>query len=470
MSGLRERAAVGGAVATGCLVGLSVAAAGLPLVLVLGLALAGVLLLLVRERTLWALALVIFAALPLAYLPVPDVLLTLTPPALVLLVLLLRVLVDPSSPALRRVSGPAVLVLAFAGWLAVAVAASPYRAITVGWFVSFATLVVLPALLATRDAEVRQVVSRTWVAAAAVLGAYALVETFLLQANPLLDALYADGPRTALVQRWSIYRATTTLGHPISNGGFFAVAVPLALGAALRHGSAPAAAAAVLAAGGVVASGSRGALAAMLAGAALVLLRPTPGARRPAAALAGRALGVVAVLAVVVLGAVYLAGRDASGEGSASAAFRVAQVPVALDGVATAPVLGTGPGAASFSRESLLSRIGGAGAFESWWLELVVGAGVPGLVLGAAVLAAAAASALRSGAPDVAGAVVAWTVGASSVNALEGGRPQGLLLGLVLAMALSGSGRSTSGGLPSVEAPAGPGGRPSPSPTGGSAP
>ena len=470
MTGLRERAAPGGAVAGGCLVGLAVAAAGPPLLLVLGLAVAGVLLLLVRERTLWVLALVIFAALPLAYLPVPDVLLTVTPPALVLLVLLVRVLVDRGSPPLSSVSSSGVLVLVFAAWLAVAVVASPYRAITVGWFVSFATLVVLPALLATRDPEVRHVVSRTWIAVAAVLGAYALVETFLLQANPLLDAVYSDGPRTSLVQKWSIYRATTTLGHPISNGGFFAVAVPLALGAALRRRSGPAAAAAVLAAGGVVASGSRGALAAMLAGTVLVVLWPTPGARRAAETAAGKALGVAALVAAVVLGAVYVAGRDAGGEGSESAAFRVAQVPVALDRVADAPVLGTGPGAASYSQESLLSRIGGAGAFESWWLELVVGAGVPGLLLGAAVLAAATGSALRSGAPDVAGAVVAWTVSASSVNALEGGRPEGLVLGLVLAMALSGSARPRELGLLSTGAPVWPGRRPLPRPTGGTAP
>jgi O-antigen ligase len=284
------------------------------------------------------------------------------------------------------VSGSTVLVLSLGGWLVVTVVASPYRAITVGWFVSFATLVLLPALLATRDPEVRHTVSRTWIAVAAVLGAYALVEAFVLQANPLFDALYANGPRGELVQKWSIYRATTSLGHPISNGGFFAIAVPLALGAALRHRSGPAAAAAVLAAGGVVASGSRGALAAMLAGAAVVVLRPTPGVSRSAGAAAGKALGVMALVATLVLGAAYLAARDASGEGADSAAFRVTQVPVALQSVATSPVFGTGPGAASYSQESLLSRIGGAGAFESFWLELVVGAGVPGLLLGAAVL------------------------------------------------------------------------------------
>jgi hypothetical protein len=103
VSGLRQQILAGrpvatgrlaiGAVAAGGLVGLAVAVAALPLLLVLGLAVAGVLLLLVRERTLWILALVAFAALPLAYLPVPDLLLTLSPPALVLLVLLLRALV-----------------------------------------------------------------------------------------------------------------------------------------------------------------------------------------------------------------------------------------------------------------------------------------------------------------------------------------------------------------------------------------
>jgi len=442
MSALRRHIPTSAAAAgAGALVGMAVALATLPLMLLLGLAGAGALLLLLRERTLWAVALVLFAALPLAYLPVPDIVLTVSPPALVLLALLLRVLVDRSSPVLRVLSGPAVPVLLLAGWLALTALASPYRAITVGWYVSFATLVVLPALLATRDPEVRIVVSRTWIAVAAVLGMYALAEAFVLQGNPLFGVFYARGD---LVQKWSVYRATTSLGHPVSNGSFFAIAVPLALAAALQHRSGLAAAAAVLSAGGVVASGSRSGLAAMLVGAGLVVLRPIPG-RRTGGAPVGKLIGAAALTLALVLGSAYLAVRDSSSEGSDSAAFRVTQIPVALRGVAASPILGIGPGAASFSQESLLARIGGAGAFESFWLELVVGAGIPGLVLGAVVVLAALRAALRSGAPGVAGAVVAWTVSASFVNALEGGRPESLVLGLVLALALSGAGRPSAG-------------------------
>lgn len=442
----RRGAVLAVALACGGLVGLAWALASsvapLPVVAAAVLVLAGAaVLLLAGPRVLWALPLLLFAALPLAYLPVPAPVLTVSPPALVLLAVAVRGLVGGDGPPRWVVTPAGVLVLAFGGWLAVSAAASQQRAVAVGWLVSYGLLVLLPALLATTDARVRGVLRATWVVLGALLGAYALVETFVLQANPLFDPLYASGGSGGpLVQQWSVYRATTSLGHPVSNGAFFAVAVPLALGAALHRRSAPATLAAVLAAGGAVASGSRGAFAAMLAGAAVVVLAPTPG-RAARGAGAGKALAALAVAAALVAGSAYLAVRDASGEGAESAAFRVTQVPIALQSVAESPLLGTGPGAASLSQESLLARIGGAGAFESYWLELAVGAGVPGLLLGAAVLAAAAVAALRSGAPDVAGAVVAWAVSATFVNALEGGRPEHLVLGLVLAMGLSGSSR-----------------------------
>lgn len=434
----------GAALVGGGLLGLGLAFAAVPVLVVVAFGIVGTLLLMVSQRLLWVLMLVVFAALPLAYLPVPDALLTVSPAVLVVLVLGLRAVLDGRGPRATVIGPAGLLVLALAGWLAVTVASSPYRAVSVGWFVSYACLATLPALLAMRDPRVRDVVSRTWVVLGAVLGAYALVETFVLQANPLLDRFYSAGA-DPLVQEWSVYRATTTLGHPVSNGSFFTVAVPLALGAAVHRRSGAAALAALLAAGGVVASGSRSAFAATLVGAAVVVL--LPGARRDgrAPAVAARAAGALAIGVALVLGSAYLAVRDDSGEGGTSAAFRVTQVPIALQRVAESPVLGTGPGAASLSQESLLARVGGAGAFESYWLELAVGAGIPGLLLGAAVLVAAVVAAVRTGAPEVAGAVLAWTVSVTFVNALEGGRPEHLVHGLVLALAFS-SGSAALGG------------------------
>lgn len=436
----RVAVAVAVAIAVGGLIGAGVAVAAMPLLIVSVVVVGGTLLLVVERRLLWGLSLVMFAALPLAYLPVPDAVLTVSPPVLLMLALALRGLLERPGQERRVLSAVVLLLLSYGGWLAVTVVASDYRSVGIGWFVSYGCLVLLPAALATADVKVRDTLRAVWVVLGALLGAYALIETFVLQANPLLEPIYTRGVRDPLVQQWSVYRATTTLGHPVSNGAFFAVAVPLALGAALSRRSWYAAVAALLAAGGVVASGSRAAFGAMLLGAAVVVLLPGTGrdhGSRPAVSV--RLAGASAILATLVGGAAYLAARDASGEGATSAQFRFTQIPIALDSVRDAPLLGTGAGAASLSEQSLLARIGGAGAFESYWLELVVGAGIPGLLLGAAVVVTAAVVALRDGAPDVAGAVVAWTVTATALNALEGGRPDQLVLGLVLAMAFAGS-------------------------------
>lgn len=420
------------AMAGGALVGATLTLAALPLLLSLLLFATAAVCLLAPRSMLWVLALVLFALVPLSALSVPGVLLSLTPPALILVVVAVRRLLDESRPPDLRVRPVTLLLLAYGGWLAVTVFASDYRSITVGWLLGYGLLVILPALLATTEPRVRDTLRFTWVGLGAVLGVYALVETFVLRSNPLLETV----PGAGVDQTWSVYRATTTLGHPVSNGGFLAIAVPLALGLAIHRRSRLASLAAVLAAGGVVASGTRSAFAAMLVGAAVVALLPAGGATSRRRTLR-RVVVMLGSLPVLLVGWAYLEVRSTSFEGERSAAFRATQVPIALDSVRDAPVLGTGPGAASFSHEALLERVGGAGAFENYWLELVVGAGVPGLVLGVLVVVAAVVSALRTGAPGVAGAVVTWSVSVTFVNAFEGGRPEFLVLGLVLAMALS---------------------------------
>lgn len=427
-------------VVAGGLAGAAVVASPL-LIVALATAFATATLLVVASRAvLWALALFLFVALPVAFLPVPDILVTVTPPTIIMFVLLVRLLIDGRGLPNLVLSPVAILVLAFGGCLALTVFVSDYRTITVGWFFNYTCLVLLPALLATAETRIRGHLSTVWVVLAAVLGLYATVEAFILQANPIAEAFLGYGEREPIDQVWSVYRATTILGHPVSNGSFFAIAVPLALGVALHRHSKLAVLAALLAAGGVVASGTRAAFAAMLLGAAITLLIPRKGwitGQIPRMVQLG---GILGICAVMFIGWSYLSVRETSGEGQGSSAFRSAQVPIAMESVRDSPLLGVGPGAASFSHESLLARIGGAGAFESYWLELVVGAGLIGLLLGGLVLACAVAAAVRSRRMDIAGAVVAWVVGATFVNAMEGGRSELFVLGVVLAMAFSGDG------------------------------
>jgi O-antigen ligase len=335
------------------------------------------------------------------------------------------------------------LVVAFAAWLGLSVGASSYRQIGIGWLISFVALVVLPALMGRSDPEVRRVVQGTWILLAAVLGVYALLETFVLHANPLYGPLYAAAPGThRLTQIWGVYRATTSLGHPVENGVFFAVAVPLALGRAMARRSPAAVLAALLALGGVIASASRAALYAAIVGAVLVLASPAKrfvGARRAGII---RLAGLAVVVVTLTVGVLYVQSRAGSAEAIRSSTFRSSEVTIAVQAVESQPLLGSGPGAASFSHQSQLHG-SGAGAFESFWLELAVGAGLPGLLLGVCVLLTALVSALRGGAADVAGALLAYLVAASAYNAFEGGRQEFLELGLLLAMALSASARRT---------------------------
>jgi O-antigen ligase len=379
---------------------------------------------------------------------------TVTPSAFVLLVLAVRRAIAPI-PTLRTTIPVAAWVLVgFTTWLAVSAWLSAHRPVTVGWFLSFCTLVVLPALLAMSDPDARRIVQGTWILLAAVLGAYALVETFLLQANPLYDRFYSAAGG-GIEQVWSVYRATTSLGHPLHNGVFFAVAVPLALGRVLATRSRAAVLATMLAMGGLVSSASRGALVAALLGAVLLLVHPARQllGRRPGGVV--RLVGLSAVAVVLTVGVAYVALRSQSVEAGQSLAFRSTEVPVAVQAVERSPLLGVGPGAASLSHQSVLEG-GGAGAFESFWLELVVGAGVPGLLLGIAVLATALAAALRGGAPDVAAALVSYVAAVSAFNALEGGRPELLELGLLMALAFSALSRRRGAWVP---APAEPNGR-----------
>lgn len=391
------------------------------------------------RSSLWVVALASYALIPVQWLPLPfpEVATTLSPAVFVVGVLLFRRLL---SRTVRRLAPPAAsaAILGFGAWLLVCVAASPYRAVSVGWMVSFGALALLPALLALEDAAARPVIRRAWIVLAACLGGYALVETFLLQANPVFDPLFARAS-PPLEQHWSVYRATTSLGHPVENGSFFALAVPLAVGSVIRRPSPLPLLALALALGGVVSSASRAALVAAVAGAALVLLAPPwrrGGTTRPAV----RLVGLVVVAMVIALGAVYVSARAASEEASQSSSFRGVALRTARAALAESPIVGVGPGAASFSRQTELVALGGAGAFESFWLELAVAAGLPGLLLGVGLVLVAVGSALRAGAPDVAGALLAYVVIASAYNVLEGGRPGHIVLGLLLAMSFSARG------------------------------
>ena len=429
MTGLRRRGPASlWPVGLGVLFAVAVVVSPTLTVLATLLAVGAVVFLVQSTRRVWQLVLVLFVLVPVQWLPVPSLVQTLAPPFAGVLVLTLRPfrLVGDLRPVLGLRT---VLLLAMGAWLCLCVLISDYRLIGRGWLLSFLPLVLLVAWLGACDPHARRALLDCWSTVAPLLGAYALVETYVLHGNPLMAPLYALAD-PALVQHWSVYRATTTLGHPVDNGIFFAVSAPLLLARALRLPGRGATAGVLLALGGAVASGSRAALLAAVVGCAVaglpVALRVR--GRRP--------LLVVALLVVAAtVGVAVASTRSASVEATTSAEFRVTEVRIAVTAASQAPVFGVGPGAASFAHGSELTRNGGAGAFESIWLEAVVGAGVPGLLLLVALLVTGAVDGARKQDWGSAGALVAYGVVASAYNVLEGGRASHILLGMLLAMA-----------------------------------
>lgn len=392
------------------------------------------------------------SAVPLAYLSVPQWMQTLTPWPFLLVIILIGHLLRGDflfSAAHHWRNGAAWTFIAWVAWLAVCVVVSDSRKVALGWLTSFGTLVVLPCVITFLRPDPVRRARAGWAWFGAALGLYAIAETFVFGYNPLAPIIYGHGG--ALEQDWGSYRATTTLGHPLNNGLYFSIGFVIALDFFNRGHSRWYLAAVLLNLGGVVATGSRGALIAvaigfiLVSGGGLSMLSSRKEGRGSSLHIrlgAGWALAVVAGSVIPVL----MSTRLQSAEAARSGAFRLRQIPVALDAVDSSPIVGVGPGVASDSHASLLRGIGGAGAFESFWLEVAVGSGIVGLTLCVLFFATIVGRSLRRADWGGAAVVVTWLVNATSVNAFEGTRSEQYILGFALAVALAGYGAPVSRG------------------------
>lgn len=413
----------------GAVIGLLVGMRGLLGVVLVLAAAALLVLLVVPHHSLWWIALGFVVLVPWSVVPGPALLQTISPAVVVVVVLALRL------AASGAVAGPLrshVALLVLLGiWVAATAAWSVQAYTTAGWVVAFVSLALLPAVLGSSDTRAVDHLTGAWATLGVVVGAYSVVEVFVLGGNPLLDAVYSATGNAPPAQAWSTYRATATFGHPVPTGMFLTAAVPLCLGRLLKASTPTSFAAVAVTVAGVIATGSRAALIGVTVG-CLVVLALTPRGRR---AGVHRIAATAALLAVLGAGAAVLVDRSTSPEATSSATYRVEQIDVAAEQLDRDP-LGVGAGTAAVAaRGPLAAR--GSGAFESMWLELLVATGYPGLVLGAAVLTGAVALAARAGAPAVAGALLAWITGGSAYNVLEGGREGLLYIGVLLAMAFS---------------------------------
>ena len=453
----RVLAAVDRATLPGALVLVGLAVGLSPLIgVVAAVALLGLLLVL-RLPVHWlpSLALALYALVPTKWV-LPEVFATLSPSALVLVVWAVRVL-DRHRVAkavhVRR-SGLVMQLAVVAGvWLLLSAVTSSERGASVGWVLSFGLVVLLPAALGWLDPRAGHLVIRVLAALGGALGTFACIETWVLQANPLLAGVYATGRSgDAFTQIWGVYRATTTLGHPLLNGAFFAVALPVAAGLFLASRQRRWLFASVATAGGLAATSARGAAVAAVAGAAVTMLlhlRARGTAARPLAA------SLLALVALALVALVPFTQRATDDEGASSAAYRLRILEPGLRLAAEDPVTGLGAGSAAYikgkdpslleglSREASIPSL----SFENSWLELLIGAGVPGLLLVVALLLVLAGTAGRR-LPGPAGGIVAWMVVAASFNLLDGHRPAHMLLG-ALAFAVFGHVRQAPAHPPS---------------------
>lgn len=174
------------------------------------------------------LALLVFALLPVSYLPI-DLLFprgTITPAIGVLLIWELRVL---NRPQVGKLTRAATVLGAAAAVVLLTLAIISNNAISSAvWVVVFASTLVAPTYLAGRfevgtSANLRSV----WMVITVCLSIFSLIET-IFQSNPLAEFYTVS-------QHWSVHRAMTTFGHPLMNGAFFATSAVFFAISAIRN-------------------------------------------------------------------------------------------------------------------------------------------------------------------------------------------------------------------------------------------
>lgn len=374
--------------------------------------------------TLPATGLTLLVLIPVGYLPNSRVTNMLSPALLVMTVWGLRMLNAARLGAKR----PALVLLALA-WLAGACASSIALPASLAWSLNFVLLVVLPWWLAgDADKKTVRALLVTWLVLVTTLAVLAIVESRIGR-NPIsvLETHYN------FKQTWAGYRVTTTLGHPLVNGTFFAMSTALAGALFLQRRHAVFLVPAALGGFAALLTLSRGASLAVAAAVAVIvgawILRGS------------RGLGIkVTVVALAVAGMTLiftndaLEQRSASAEAISSAALRVSVIEQARFIAKETNYLGAGPGASVQARDHYL--VNNQIRFESSFLQILVEDGYPGLIaFGSLLFISGAVAFWRRNYPGL-GLVVAYTVSLGTYESIDESISL-LLLGLSLFVALS---------------------------------
>ena len=398
------------------------------MLLVIGYATALIAILLFRLRTLPSVSLILFAIVPTSAVTDGAVLLAISPPVLVLLGWTIRARLSREVPpyAMRPRWG-------LTGWIWAAsvtlVIVSSFVSGTLDsnpWLLAFLAAFFLIPLLGFGVVEQGFAqIGPTWSWLTIALGAYAVVERSIAT-NPLYGEIFSSGPQ-ALTQKWSVYRATVSIGHPLFVSTFLAVGVAISLGLLIESFRWRWLAATLMGAVGVIATGSRSGLICLAVAGTVILIVGL--ARRFDRTL--RSIVVVAPATIIVasIGFSYVLERLVSDEAQSSSDYRDLLFSVGTRIAASAPFSGLGaPGLASAAIDAGLPT---GGNFENSWIELTIAFGFLTSICLVLTLLAFAFRALQLRHLGAVGAISAFLVAAVSFN-LVFGHPSSLYLLSVL--------------------------------------
>lgn len=327
------------------------------------------------------------------------------------------------------------LFIALAIWFAFVTVIGRHWGQSLTWVLAFILLWAVPSLLSHRRMLAPLV--KTWMVLAVILGLYALVEAFFQQNfvyGRVLDTFAGEE-----AQRWSVYRASASFGHPLYASLFFSAAFALALGKLIETPKKRYAVVALIAALAMVSTVSRTGLVAAAVAAAIVLLLAVVRARISGMAKFGLVAATAAGLLLATSSGAFLE-RSGSGEASSSSVAREWVFSLAFEAASRSGWIGSGPGTSADTVRALDSfQI----LVENAYLQLLVSVGIPGLLLVLLLLGTTVIVSIVRRSYGALGALVALSVSIAGFNGLESNPSIMVLFGAVFAMVWAGP--STSG-------------------------
>jgi hypothetical protein len=395
------------------------------------------LLLVLPVETLPALTMLWLALVPVNDLPLPTAARVASPGLAILAIWFLRREVGGSGRAATSVPSSIQWTgLALLGWLAITTIATISFSRSVVWDLCFGLSILAPLWLRLNRREARLAIDAlVWVGIG--LAVFAVLE-YLLHRNPVLGHLYREAP-FPIEQRWSTYRVTTLLGHPLNNALFFAAVAAAGFARYLETRRTVYVAGFLLALVALLLTGSRGAL--YLTPVVLVLVVAF---EVRAGALTMQRLGRLALIAGLALAALFalysqtVGLRADSTEAQASTDVRYRALDESLHIAGDNDYLGTGPGTSNSAKEEDILNPGDVDiAIENSYLQLLVSIGIPGVALVVALLAGVVWAGFRRRNIAAAGALAAMALVIGTYNFIEGVRPDLLFLGLLGACCLA---------------------------------